>query len=177
MSELKEVSCLSLESSRWLELEHAYGNASDIPNLISQLESIPSLENDKEPWFSLWSSLAHQNDVFSASFATVPHVIRLLSKAPLTADFSYFQFPAVVEICRQKNQIIIPDDLKADYFESLRLLPKLVAKAADRDWDISLLLSVLSSIAASKGFVDVAEAVQEMTPDVTSELMEWVDSR
>lgn len=68
----KEKALFSLESSRWSELEHTYGQASDIPSLLKQLVEVPDSSDNKEPWFPLWSSLAHQGDVYSASFAAVP---------------------------------------------------------------------------------------------------------
>jgi hypothetical protein len=172
-----DISCLALDSPRWDELEHAYGRASDIPDLLRQLVSLPSSADDQEPWFSLWSALAHQNDVYSASFAAVPHVVKALTKSPSTADFTYFQFPAVVEAWRQQQDVAIPDDLRADYFAALAALPSLVAKAAEREWDEGLLVSALSAVAAAKGFGNVAEAVLEMTPDVADEFMEWFFSR
>src|SRR5690349_8746997 len=103
---------ISLDSPRWSELSHAYGNASDIPNLLRRLEDVPSSEGEKEPWFSIWSSLAHQGDVYPASFAAVPHVVRILSQDPSKADFSFFHFPAWVEICRQKKVVTIPEELE-----------------------------------------------------------------
>jgi len=51
---------LSLDSDRWSELQHAYGDASNIPALLVQLIDLPSATGDAEPWFSLWSALAHQ---------------------------------------------------------------------------------------------------------------------
>ncbi|MEJ2034438.1 MAG: hypothetical protein P8Y63_15705 [Deltaproteobacteria bacterium] len=168
---------LSLESPEWSDLEHAYGNASDIPNLLRQLDSLPSSEGDKEPWFSIWSALAHQGDVYSASFAAVPHVISALKQAPTKADFTYFQFPAWVEVCRQKNSVEIPKHLEADYFAALAELPSLVASAADRQWDSNFLCCALSAIAAAKGFGSVAEAVQEINPEVAEEFMEWFFNR
>lgn len=169
----RELSCLSLDSPRWGELEHAYGRAADIPDLLRQLESLPSSANDREPWFSLWSALAHQNDVYSASFAAVPHVVRALSTAPSTAAFAYFQFPAVVEAWRQKKGVAVPDDLRVDYFAALAALPSLVAQAAEREWDEGFLVCALSAVAAAKGFGNVAEAVLEMTPEVADEFREW----
>lgn len=168
---------LSLDSQKWSELEHAYGVATDIPGLLRQLEELPSSEGRKEPWFSIWSSLAHQGDVYSASFAAVPHVVRVLKQAPSRADFSYFQFPAWVEVCRQKNSVQIPEDLKAPYFAALAQLPSLVASAADREWDSNFLCCALSAIAAARGFGSVAEAVQEISPEVAEEFMEWFFSR
>ena len=168
---------LSLDSQKWSELQHAYGNASDIPNLLRQLETLPSSDGDKEPWFSIWSALAHQGDVYSASFAAVPHVIHALKQSPAKADFTYFQFPAWVEACRQRNSVEIPTDLKADYFAALSELPSLVAVSAGREWDSNYLCCVLSAIAAAKGFGSVAEAVQEINPEVAEEFMEWFFNR
>jgi hypothetical protein len=168
---------LSLDSHEWSELEHAYGAASDTPGLLRQLETLPTSEGEKEPWFSLWSSLAHQGDVYSASFAAVPHVVRCLSTAPTKADFSFFQFPAWVEICRQKNATPIPKDLESPYFTALQQLPSLVADAADRDWDAGFLSCALSAVAAAKGFGSVAEAVLEINPEVAEEFMEWFLNR
>jgi hypothetical protein len=168
---------LSLDSPRWSELEHAYGNASNIPGLLRQLQALPLSDGENEPWFSLWSSLAHQGDVYSASFAAVPHVIYFLSLAPSKVDFSYFQFPAWIEICRKKNVMSIPKDLEDDYFDALAKLPSLVAATADREWDSSFLRCALSAIAASKGHGSVAEAVLEMSPEVADDFMEWFYSR
>lgn len=172
-----ELSCLSLDSPRWGELTHAYGQASDIPALLRELATVPSSDNDREPWFSLWSALAHQNDVYSASFAAVPHVIQALATSPSTADFSYFQFPAVIEAWRQQKSVAIPEDLQTNYFVALTALPSLVAQAADRKWDGNFLACALSALAAAKGFGNVAEAVLEMTPDVANEFKEWFYSR
>lgn len=160
---------LDLDSPKWSELRHAYGAASDIPSLLRQLESLPKSEGEKEPWFSIWSSLAHQGDVYSASFAAVPHVVRVLSGAPAEADSSFFHFPAWVEICRQKKTVPIPKELEEDYFSALAQLPSLVAAAAVREWDSNFLSCALSAIAAAKGFPSVAEAVEEF--------MEWFFSR
>lgn len=164
---------LSLADSRWSELQHAYGSASDIPALLEQLVELPSSEGNQEPWFSLWSALAHQGDVYSASFAAVPHVIEALASAPLKAEFTYFQFPAWVEICRRKNNVPIPEDLAPAYFRSLARLPSLVAEASSREWDENTLVCALSAIAAAKGQPAVAEAVQELTPEVATQFLEW----
>lgn len=168
---------LSLDDSRWSELQHAYGSAADIPALLKQLADLPSSENSKEPWLSICSALAHQGDVYSASFAAAPHVIAALASAPLKADFSYFQFPAWVEVCRAKRGVAVPKDIAPAYLESLSRLPALVAAAASRQWDEGLLCCALSAVAAAKGQPAVAEAVMELTPEVAGEFMEWLSER
>lgn len=177
MTTALDLPCLPLDSSRWDELEHAYGQASDIPALLRQLDTTPSTDDKQGPWYSLWSALAHQGDVYTASFAAVPHVVRILATAPLSADTSYFQFPAVVEAERQAKQVPIPEDLQGAYFAALAVLPGLVAQASVREWDGDFLVCALSAVAAAKGFGNVAAAVLEMTPDVADEFMEWFYSR
>ena len=173
----KDRNVLSLDSPKWSELNHAYGIESNIPDLLRRLEELPTSEGQKEPWFSIWSSLAHQGDVYTASFAAVPHVVFFMSKAPARADSSYFQFPAWVEVCRQKKAVPIPQELEKAYFEALAKLPSLVAAVADREWDADFLRCALSAIAAAKGFGSVAEAVLEINTEVAEEFMEWFFSR
>jgi hypothetical protein len=145
--------------------------------LLKQLAEVPDSSDDKEPWFTLWSSLAHQGDVYPASFAAVPYVVQALSSSPLKADFTYFQFPAWVEICRKKNNVTIPEDIAPSYFEALSRLPALVAAASAREWDADFLSCALSAIAAAKGQANIAEAVQELSPEVAEEFMQWFFER
>jgi len=168
---------LSLDSPRWTELQHAYGIASDTPNLLRQLEALPESSGESEPWFSLWSSLAHQGDVYPASFAAVPHVVRVLSAAPTTASATYFQFPAWVEICRQKHGTPIPEDLEAAYFAALAALPGLVSAASARPWDAGFLACALASIAAAKGDGKVAEAALELSPEGAGAFLQWLSEQ
>jgi hypothetical protein len=168
---------LSLESPRWSELQHAYGAASDIPPLLRQLSALPASQNNKEPWNTIWSALAHQGDVYSASFAAVPHVVHALASAAERADASYFQFPAWVEICWLKSRMEVPADLSASYFDALLQLPELVGRVAHRKWDAGFLVCALSAIAAAKGEPAIAEAVLELTPEVAEDFMKWFYER
>jgi hypothetical protein len=164
---------IPLDSPRWSELEHAYGSATDIPALLAQLDSFPSSDGKSEPWFSLWSALCHQDDVYTASFAAVPHIIRILASDPMRADFSFFQLPACIEIARARVEFPIPSDLRQSYTEALQRLPVLVGAAAARPWDENLLCCALSAIAAAKGFPSVAEAALELDPETAGYFMEW----
>jgi len=169
---------LALDSPRWDELNHAYGSAGDIPALLSQLDSFPKSNGYRdEPWFSLWSALAHQGDVYSASYAAVPHVVRVLATDPTKADFNFFGFPAWVEICRQRRSAAIPPDLEADYFESLSKLPSLAAVALPVSRDETLVRSALCAIAVAIGCVELGDAIQELNPTVLSEFKEWLETR
>lgn len=168
---------LSLDSPLWSELRHAYGIASDTPALLRQLQALPDSSGEREPWFSLWSSLAHQGDVYSASFAAVPHVVRALATAPASASSTYLQFPAWVEICRQNRGTHVPPELETAYFSALAKLPGLVAAAATRPWDADFTACALAAIAAAKGGTKVAEAAMELTPETAEDFLEWLSER
>jgi hypothetical protein len=168
---------LSLDSTRWSELEHAYGPAADIPKMLQRLRDLPAAAGDAEPWHSLWSALAHQGDIYSASFAAVPHVVAALESSPATAHFTYLQFPAWVEICRAKNEIPVPEDLAPAYFAALSRLPSLVAAASLREWDEDFLACALSAIAVAKNQPAVAEASLELSAEVAAEFLEWFSRR
>ena len=165
---------LNLESSRWAELQHAYGPASDTPSLLRQLRSLPEAVGDSEPWFTLWSSLAHQGDVYPASFAAVPHVVSALASQPENASSTYFHFPAWVEICRQRHGMSVPVEFEEAYYAALHQLPGLAAAASARPWDEDMVASVLAAIAAAKGNVKVAEAALELSPHVAANFLEWL---
>jgi hypothetical protein len=168
---------LSLDSDRWRELSHAYGAADDIPALLRQLHSVPSSANNAEPWTSLWSTLVHQGDVYSATFASVPHVIEAIASMPAKADFAYFQFPAWVEICRAKKNVAIPADLRPAYNDALARLPELVARASAPAWSDDLLACSLAAIAAAKGQPSMAEAILELTPEVSEQFLLWLSAQ
>jgi len=156
---------LSLDSFEWSRLTHAYGSASDIPRLLSQLETLPSSIGNAEPWFSLWSALAHQGDVYPASFAAVPHVIEALSRDPSRTPYVFFQFPAWIEICRQRANLEVPEDVAPDYFASLLRLPALISAASTGNWDADLLASAMACLAISKGFASMAEVAFELNTE------------
>ncbi|MBL8152496.1 MAG: hypothetical protein JNN15_21460, partial [Blastocatellia bacterium] len=99
------------------------------------------------------------------------------ASAPLSADFSYFQFPAWVEVCRAKNNVPVPDDIASAYFQSLSRLPSLIAAASARQWDEGFRCCALSAIAAAKGQPAIAEAVLELSSEVAGEFMEWFNER
>lgn len=168
---------LSLDSPHWEELQHAYGSASDTPSLLRQLQSLPEAAGESEPWFTLWSSLAHQGDVYPATFAAVPHVVSAIASQPGKASSTYFQFPAWVEICRQHQGMSVPADLEPAYFAALSQLPALAAAAASRPWDGDMVACVLAAIAVVKGNATVAEAALELSPDGAASYLQWLADR
>jgi hypothetical protein len=168
---------LPLNSPRWSQLSHAYGPASDVPAWLHQLSEVPSSSGNAEPWFSIWSALAHQGDVYASSYAAVPHVVAALASAPARADSAYFHFPAWVEICRVKSGPPIPPDIESAYLAALRQLPSLVAAAAEKRWEPEFLGCCMAALAVAHGQASIAEAALELTPQLAEEFLQWSAER
>jgi hypothetical protein len=62
----------------WANLEHAYGSAADLPELLGKLS--PDL---KAPvWHELFSKVCHQGSVYSASFHVLPYLAEAAAQWP-----------------------------------------------------------------------------------------------
>src|SRR5262249_2846073 len=109
---------LPLDSEKWSELQDAYGSASKIPDLLKQLSSNTKPQPDfrAEPWFSLWSSLCHQGDIYPASFAAVPYIGDIAQHSEFPIDGSFFALPASIEIIRNQKSVSVPEELSSKYF-------------------------------------------------------------
>ena len=165
---------LPLDSPRWSELSHAYGDASDLPELLRELESLPpDIEREAEPYFTMWSSLCHQGDVYDGSYAAVPHIVRIMETAPERVPWTLFLMIACIEIARAKgNGPVIAGDLQKEYSAALGKIPMLAEAASHKDWDHTYCGSVLAAIAASKGLPQYAEAILELDADTVTDFLE-----
>jgi hypothetical protein len=166
---------LALDSPEWNHLRHCYGSASNLPLLLRQLESFPvSKEYQDEPWYSLWSSLCHQGDIFPASFAAVPHIVQALSLSPEWASLDYFLLPASIEVARVKKSVPVPESLAEAYFSAMARLPALAGVASRPGWDPDLCQSALAAIVAATGQHTLAELLIELGPSELSRVLEWL---
>lgn len=168
---------LPLSSPEWSRLQHAYGSAENLPALLQQLNGFPSSDGSTEPWFTLWSSLMHQGDVYPASFAAVPHVVSALASAPNRAGFDYFLFPACVEVARVKGSVALPVALAPSYTAALARLPLLAAQVARPGLDHTLGQSALAAFAAAIGDVALARLLIEVERGDLAEVLEWYVNR
>lgn len=151
---------LALDDPRWGELRHCYGPAEDIPDLLRQLAAAPGPQanNWADPWFTLWSSLCHQDDVYPASYAAVPHLVRIAIASAGPVDFSFLLLPACIEVARGAGRgPAVPAFLAAAYEQALAALPDAVAAHRDEPWDEAMLMSASAALAVAKGHQRIAE--------------------
>ena len=168
---------LSLDDPRWDDLTHAYGLAVDVPPLLCRLAENPKqLGPNDEPWFSIWSSLCHQGDVYTGSYAAIPHVVQIALSKPGPIDFSFFLFPASVEVARINGRgPEIPRFLAVAYDEAIKLLPECVNVHRAEDWSQDLTISAFAALAVSKEQHVLAEAIMNLDDDWISKInnREW----
>ena len=147
---------LDLGSPKWKNLSHAYGSADDIPELLRQLKTAPPPKNyQSEPWFSLWSSLCHQSDVYTASYAAIPHIVAIAKTKNLKERFDHLHFIAFVEACRHRKKApSIPAFLKKDYRSALEQAGKLTLECLIENWDEKELAVLLGAFAVLRGRQD-----------------------
>jgi hypothetical protein len=154
---------MKLESLDWSNLTDAYGAALRMPTLLSLLNDFPAGDRyEQEPWFSLWSALYHQGEVYSASFAAVPFIVNAAERDPSRATFNYFTLPTAIEIARAENQIQVPEELKAAYFDALAKLPGLALPLLRPGCDATLCQYILAALAAAAGQHGYAKLLSEI---------------
>ena len=164
---------IPLDDPHWSELQHAYGTASDIPAPLQALAASPgpSRDPDEEPWFSLWSSLCHQCEVYTASYAAVPHIVEIALRATGPIDFGFFQLPAGIEVARSsKRGPEVPPDLEEPYREAIARLMDCVALRRHDDWDEATLLSALAAQAVAKGHCEASGALLSLDSDIIARI-------
>lgn len=162
----------------WGKLDHAYGNASNIPHLLSMLSMYPEEKNyEDEPWFSLWSSLYHQGTIYSASFAIVPEIVKLIFLAPERVTPSFFNLPASIEVTRQKQGIEIQDHLLLPYETAVSELGKCALLCIKHQQEQELTRAATAAFAISVGQVKYAELILEIAIEEVDETLDWYFSR
>lgn len=111
---------LSLDDPLWGKLKHAYGEASDIPHELARLSSRKPLP--KNYWIDLWSSLCHQYEVGTASYAALPHLVSAAQQLEGEDRFdAMFLASGIVACSMNGKRPKMPPKLSKPFKEALAL--------------------------------------------------------
>jgi hypothetical protein len=139
---------LNLDDVRWTEMNGGYKMRFDPRPLLTRLESAPAVD---AVWHELWGELHHQGDVGDASFAAVPHLVRI-SRSRGATDWNVYALVAVIELARGRaGNPDVPNWLEAGYFSAIRDLAETGAAAILRTDDPETARAILSILAIEKG--------------------------
>ena len=138
---------IPLDSLEWKSLRHAYGSAEDIPPLLKTISKGPSKTTDseiKDTWFKLWSALCHQGDVYTASIAAVPHLMKIALDADdgaLVPDL--ILLPIAIEESRMKTPEQIPGHaIEESYWAAILDLEEACRRARESAKDHQLISAI-----------------------------------
>lgn len=125
-----------------------YRTSFDPRPLLSDLET---KKNAKATWHELWEGLHHQGDVGAASYAAVPHLVRIYRKRGII-DWNTYAIVAVIDLARDdgKNPKV-PKWLEDDYFQSIRGLAEVGAVEVLQTKNPEEIRAILSILAISAG--------------------------
>lgn len=139
---------LSLDDQRWRELEGGYRTPFDPRPLLS---SLARGEDTRSTWDALWEGLHHQGDVGEASYAAVPHLVRIYRERG-QIDWNTFAIVATIELARpEEGNPSLPAWLAEDYLGAIRDLGEIGIRQLSQTADHDVIRSILAVIAIRSG--------------------------
>ena len=84
-----------LDEVAWVELTHAYGNATDVPGLLRQLAALDPLTADAAVG-ALFGNIWHQGTVYQATAPAVPFLLELVADPAVHARDGLLHLLAVI---------------------------------------------------------------------------------
>ncbi|MBE9552589.1 MAG: hypothetical protein IMF05_03900 [Proteobacteria bacterium] len=159
---------LDLDDPRWNELKGGYRVLYDPRSALSTLESN---SDDEEAWSEFWNNLHHQGDVDEASYAVVPHLVRIFKDR--RRNWQFYALITTIEVERHKDRNPpLPDWLAKSYEEAIRSLRALVADDLLKDLDDLFFQALYGAIAAARGNLVRAELMGSFTDDELQEMLQ-----
>lgn len=155
---------LTLEDPRWADLLGGYKTPYDASVPLRRMEA------GEDVWEELWDVLHHQGDVDTASYAAVPHLVRL---ARQKRNFNLYALVGVIEVERhRKSNPPIPDWLLADYQQAWRDLRALALQDLTGPSDSSLIRPALTVLALARGLTQFGAVLLHLDESEIDELAE-----
>lgn len=157
---------LDLNDPRWKELNGGYRTPFDASVVLRRLEA------GEDEWDELWEELHHQGDVGEASYAAVPHLVRI-AKAASKTNGSLFSLLATIEIERHRiRNPPLPAWCKAAYEKAWGDILELALKDLRLATDGVDVQSLLGVIAVARGRIKLGALLSYSD---SSELDEFVE--
>ena len=157
---------LDLDDFRWTKLDGSNRMRFDPRPLLARLEAGEGLA---ATWKDLWNELHHQGDVGEASFAAVPHLVRIYRNRG-EINWNIYVIVAIIELARNEGQNPdVPEWLKDDYFSAIRELAEAGAAEVLRAKDPDTIRAILSVLALQRGLRIYAKLLACYSEDEVSE--------
>jgi hypothetical protein len=117
------------------------------------LSKLEANTDTRAAWHQLWEGLHHQGDVGEASYAAVPHLVRIYRQRGVF-DWNTYGIVGTIELERgQRKNPDLPKWLEDDYFQAFRDLAEVGAAEilrAKNPEDIRAVLGILALAAGAR---------------------------
>ncbi|MGA2257068.1 MAG: hypothetical protein ABSG53_20645 [Thermoguttaceae bacterium] len=161
---------IPLDDPKWKDLKGAYGIPYDpSPDLLR-------LERGEDVWDTLWEELHHQGDVGEASYAAVPHLVRI-AKGARSRDWNFYGLISTIEIERhRKSNPSLPKWLAEGYKVAWNELLALALDDLLRVSDPLTVQSILGAVALAKGALKLGAMLSYSDQSEIEDLLEERDA-
>lgn len=149
MADAFDKTVLPLNSRQWELLRHAYGAAATTPGQLARLAA-----GDESALDELWSSLAHQYSIYTASIAAFPHLVQA-ARSSLTPDLRRQVLGLAGTICAwvsPETLAAVPDELLTGYRNAIPGALLMLQAVLDEPLDQEERVYLLQAAAALAGF-------------------------
>ena len=137
-------------------------------------EALSRLGQGQDAWQELWSELHHQGDVGEASYAAVPHLVRIAADA-MQRSWNFYALVSTIEIERhRKSNPPLPRWLSDDYSVALRGMQSLALNDLPLRDDSLSVQAILAALALCRGQAKLGALISSLDE---SELDELVDEQ
>ena len=158
---------LDFSDKRWTEMEGGYGVKYDPRGALRRLEE----GHTEDAWEELWNELHHQGNIGVASYASVPHLVRIHAQRGIP-DWNTYALIGTIEIERNNHSNpTIPDWLEGSYREAWEKLLEMALEELTRVDDETTITSILGIIALAKGHRNLGRVVLYFTEDERLEIL------
>jgi hypothetical protein len=160
---------LLFDDTRWITLKGGYHVPYDPRPALLRLENEESVA---VAWEELWNELHHQGDIDNASYAAVPHLVRIYSTKS-KIDWNFYAMVSIIEVERHKKKNpSLPDWLAEDYFHAWDELVKLALRDFPKIQDDLDIKTILGVLAIAKKQLKLGALISTLDNDAISEILE-----
>jgi hypothetical protein len=157
---------LSLDDPKWKSLQGGYKIDYDPTPALRRLES------GDDVWDELWDELHHQGDLGEASYAAVPHLVRIGKSLP-SRNWNLYGLVSTIEIERhRKSNPPLPDWTKESYHAAWHNLLEVALVDLKKTNDAETIRSILGVIALAKGELELGALIAHSDLSEITEILE-----
>lgn len=146
-----------------------------LPHPYDPRKALDSLESGTDTdgaWCELWNELYHQGDIGEASFAALPHLVRIHEQRGVS-DWNTYAIAAVIELARDSaDNPQVPADLLALYENAWVRLVDVGLRELRTATDETLVGSIMGVVAIGKGQRMLGALAIDYTEQERHELLE-----